>query len=715
MVHRLWMPLLLLVAAHSVSRSQSEVRERLSGLNAWPSAFDQAYAAYPALPPGLLQAVSHTLTRMRNVQPDQEPPSCAGLPSYWGPMGLVEDGKGWFRNNLNEVSRWSDVDPEVLKREPAQQILAYAKALYQLSPPSLGMEEPLAWDFPLLMLSELPLSPESTASFALDSYLYGVFSALNDPELTAAWGVQTYSLDLEGYFGLNRYARLRQRVVLLEGASESAEEDAEESAEEDAEENSEDDSDDAAAALMGDGCSEFPGAFWQEADPSNYSSRAGAAISAITVHTMQGYYAGSISWFQNPAANVSAHYLLRASDGQITQMVCEADKAWHVGSENSYTVGLEHEGFVSDPSWYTPLVYSTSAALARDIADDRGINPVRTYAKPGTTGVLTLGSCTHIKGHQHFPAQTHTDPGIHWNWAYYFRLINEPVSPLLYTAASGTLYDPGGPSGNYADDQRVLYRIEPAGAGLVTLTFSAFNLETNWDYLYVHDGPTVFNPLLGSFTGTSLPGALTATSGTMTLDFRADCSTTAAGFAASWTSSGGVTCSTPSGTFTGPIGWTSATVNWSPVAGATQYQVAGRRLGLTGWRYLSTPLTAKWLGIFDEGTAYEWRVRAECSGSGWSAWSSINTFSTNTLRFGPALPETALSLAPNPAQDWLNLEWTAGEGWFELVDGTGRLIRREPATPQASWNLKDLPSGWYLMRAGTEGYWTQKPFFKGSS
>jgi hypothetical protein len=573
----------------------------------------------------------------------------------------------------------------LLKRDPTQQILSFAKSLYRLSPPGLGPEEPLAWDFPLLMLSELPLSPESTADFALDSYLYGVFAALQDTAFAAQWGFEPYALDLEAYFGPERYARLRQPLVELD-----------------------------MPARMGGGCSEFPGALWQEADPSNYSSRAGTAISAITVHTMQGYYAGSISWFQNPAANVSAHYLMRASDGQITQMVCEADKAWHVGSENPYTVGIEHEGFVSDPAWYTPLVYSTSAALARDIADDRGINPLRTYAKPGTTGVLTLGACTRIKGHQHFPAQTHTDPGVHWNWAHYFRLINEPVSPSPYTTASGTLHDPGGPSGTYADDQRAVYRIAPAGAGSVTLTFSAFNLEANWDYLYVHDGPTVFDPLLGSFTGTALPPALTATSGTMTLDFRSDCSTTAPGFAASWTSSGGTVCATPTGTFSGPIGWTSATVNWSPVPGAAQYQVAGRKVGLSGWRYLNTPLTAKWLGIFDEGTAYEWRVRAECPGIGYGGWSATNTFTTNTLRSGITIPETALELAPNPAQDWLHLEWTVGVGWFELLDGTGRLLRREPASSQTLWDLGDLPAGWYLLRAGVDGHWTQKPFFKSS-
>jgi len=38
----------------------------------------------------------------------------------------------------------------------------------------------------------------------------------------------------------------------------------------------------------------------------NFSSRNGTPISAVTIHTVQGSYAGCISWFKNCSANVSA-------------------------------------------------------------------------------------------------------------------------------------------------------------------------------------------------------------------------------------------------------------------------------------------------------------------------------------------------------------------------------------------------------------------------
>ncbi|MDC3352164.1 N-acetylmuramoyl-L-alanine amidase [Crocinitomicaceae bacterium] len=165
---------------------------------------------------------------------------------------------------------------------------------------------------------------------------------------------------------------------------------------------------------------EYGPALWEATPACNYSSRFGTAISAVTVHTIQGSYAGAISWAQNCAANVSYHYVVRSSDGQVTQMLLEEDKGWHVGSENPYTIGIEHEGYVDDPIWYTEALYTSSADLVRDITESGyGINPLRTCQGPATAGVLTLGACTKIKGHQHFPGAAHTDPGINWDWEHY--------------------------------------------------------------------------------------------------------------------------------------------------------------------------------------------------------------------------------------------------------------------------------------------------------
>ena len=276
---------------------------------------------------------------------------------------------------------------------------------------------------------------------------------------------------------------------------------------------------------------------WQQLS-CNYSSRSGTAISAVTIHTIQGSYAGAISWFQNCAASVSAHYVIRSSDGQVTQMVLESDKAWHVGSENPYTIGFEHEGFVDDASWYTPAMYESSADIVRDIVDSGyGINPLRAYNGPSCSSSSTclLGGCIKIKGHQHFPNQSHTDPGENWDWVKFYNLINNGTSASTETASSGTACDSGGAAANYGDDERTLLKISPASAISITLDFSTFDLEANWDYLTIYEGGTVDDPIVGTYTGTAGPGNLTVNSAEVLIEFRSDCATTNPGYCFFWT------------------------------------------------------------------------------------------------------------------------------------------------------------------------------------
>ncbi|NUR84414.1 MAG: hypothetical protein HOY71_10050, partial [Nonomuraea sp.] len=157
---------------------------------------------------------------------------------------------------------------------------------------------------------------------------------------------------------------------------------------------------------------DYPGAIWNPASSANYavSNRPTSdPIDRIIIHVTQGSYAGTISWFQDPAAAVSAHYVIRSSDGQITQMVREKDRAWHAGNSdyNHRSVGIEHEGYISDASWFTDQMYRSSAALTRDIANRYGIPKDR----------------THIIGHVEVPGTDHTDPGPYWDWAKYMSYV----------------------------------------------------------------------------------------------------------------------------------------------------------------------------------------------------------------------------------------------------------------------------------------------------
>ncbi|WP_330456395.1 amidase [Streptomyces sp. NBC_00820] len=152
---------------------------------------------------------------------------------------------------------------------------------------------------------------------------------------------------------------------------------------------------------------DYPSALWVPADPANYAVGRTASISKVVIHVTQGSYAGTISWFQNPSAEVSAHYVVRSSDGQITQMVRDKDTAWHARSGNASGIGIEHEGYIDNPSWFTDAMYRSSAALTAYLCDRYGIPKDR----------------AHIVGHSEVPGNDHTDPGPNWNWTYYMQLV----------------------------------------------------------------------------------------------------------------------------------------------------------------------------------------------------------------------------------------------------------------------------------------------------
>ncbi|MFD7883973.1 N-acetylmuramoyl-L-alanine amidase [Streptomyces bauhiniae] len=152
---------------------------------------------------------------------------------------------------------------------------------------------------------------------------------------------------------------------------------------------------------------DYPSALWVPADAANYAVGRTAAISKVVIHVTQGSYAGTISWFQNPSAQVSAHYVVRSSDGQITQTVREKDTAWHARSGNASGIGIEHEGYIDNPSWFTDAMYRSSAALTASLCARYGIPKDR----------------AHIVGHSEVPGNDHTDPGPNWNWTYYMQLV----------------------------------------------------------------------------------------------------------------------------------------------------------------------------------------------------------------------------------------------------------------------------------------------------
>ena len=167
----------------------------------------------------------------------------------------------------------------------------------------------------------------------------------------------------------------------------------------------------------------YPPIRWLPAATANYTSgRSGAAIGTIVIHATGGRYAGTLDWFRDPSAHLSAHYVIRASDGEITQMVAEADTAFQVRGFNRSSIGIEHEFAPDQGIGYTDIEYRSSAALVCAITKRYGIPADR----------------AHIRGHSEMPGADHSDPGPTWDWSYYMRLVSGCAGSLAASAAADT-------------------------------------------------------------------------------------------------------------------------------------------------------------------------------------------------------------------------------------------------------------------------------------
>ncbi|WP_264550827.1 S8 family serine peptidase [Flavobacterium sp. N2038] len=98
-------------------------------------------------------------------------------------------------------------------------------------------------------------------------------------------------------------------------------------------------------------------------------------------------------------------------------------------------------------------------------------------------------------------------------------------SKALETTCSAIFTDDGTRYGNYGDQLTKVITFKPDTAGSsINVNFTDFDLEQDYDYLYVYNGPTTSSPLMGAFTGSNLPASLTstATGGELTFRFVSD-------------------------------------------------------------------------------------------------------------------------------------------------------------------------------------------------
>jgi N-acetyl-anhydromuramyl-L-alanine amidase AmpD len=152
----------------------------------------------------------------------------------------------------------------------------------------------------------------------------------------------------------------------------------------------------------------------------------------VIIHTCEGNYAGCWGWLVNPVSRVSAHYVVNEEGNEISQLVREPDRAWHIAAlydcvlnrrhdcwlngvqSNHFTVGIEHAGFASQEGFPESQI-DASAALVCDITRDHGIPR----------------DWQHVVGHGQLQPVDRTDPGPNWPWIAYLHRVQRHCGEVV--------------------------------------------------------------------------------------------------------------------------------------------------------------------------------------------------------------------------------------------------------------------------------------------
>jgi hypothetical protein len=168
----------------------------------------------------------------------------------------------------------------------------------------------------------------------------------------------------------------------------------------------------------------------------NYSSRAGAAVRLIVIHTAEGAttYQSLGSYFANPASQVSSHAGIDDTPGTIGVYVQRGDKAWTAADANPCAIQAELTGFAAwgPDDWAAhPTMLDNCAQWVAEEAAAFGI-PI-TKLTPDQAQGGASGVCQH--------ADLGSWGGGHWDCGSSF-----PIDSVLAAARGETPAPPEPPA-----------------------------------------------------------------------------------------------------------------------------------------------------------------------------------------------------------------------------------------------------------------------------
>ena len=169
-----------------------------------------------------------------------------------------------------------------------------------------------------------------------------------------------------------------------------------------------------------------------------------------------------------------------------------------------------------------------------------------------------------------------------------------PEEPDIVIMHNGTVetcnalfYDSGGEDANYGNNLDYTLTIYPSCTGAkARVSFSRFNVEANYDFLYIYDGTSTSATQIGQYSGTTPPETVTATNeaGALTFRFTSDYALNKSGWVAT------VSCEMPPSIELADDGINNSDLISEDDGSAKNVLLAGRTLWKDGaWNTLCLP------------------------------------------------------------------------------------------------------------------------------
>ena len=269
-----------------------------------------------------------------------------------------------------------------------------------------------------------------------------------------------------------------------------------------------------------------------------------------------------------------------------------------------------------------------------------------------------------------------------------FTIVGPPMVPTTgnntYSSCSGTIYDNGGATGNYANNSNGFSVINPATAGNNVQISGTISTESGWDFVRIYNGVGIGGTLLWSGSGSLTVPLITSTTGPLTVQFTSDGTVNSSGFALTYSCVPAACSGIPNAgtaTISSPSGCVGASLTLSAtgltISGGIAYQWQSSPNGTT-WTNIPGATAATYVFTSVSGLTY-YRLTTTCSNSVSSASTNVVSYNGNITNNCSCLAYGASSATTTADEEILNV--TLGtlnnsSNCSTLAGGSGSITNR---------------------------------------